>query len=304
MANLKDLFEIDTILENFHKIRTPEQLLGAIQSAQDVFDKNIAYIRKVPNDLARWETTLKNIGILSENTNVVSEARDTIFRTVHNATKGTILEGKLGLESLISEGNAEKQTLAQSIGDVKVDYVFYLKPKYKTTTTSQPIISSKNLDRLNEHAENENDVYIMSVGLKGQDAERRFQQINSIRTEKQIIRIVANRVLDQCLITDISTTEDNKSGIILDITLQNVYIAQLKRTANRYVPKTVSPTGENTPTKEVTSANPTPSVEPPKPVEPQQIPKLSAKELYKENITSGIKTPMRYKKRTNFGIRR
>lgn len=304
MALLKDMFEVDSIIEGFEKIKTPEQLLEVVQKSQDVFDKYISFVKKVPSDLARWEDTLKNMDILIENSNIVSSTADKVFDSINTATKGTILEGKLGLENLISSKNKEKQTLGISIGDIKVDYINEIKPKYTTTTESQPIISMQNIDRLNEHAENENTTYKLEVALRGEDAETRFKQINALRSEKRIIRVVGTEVYDQCLITGIERTIDNKNGVVFEITLENIYIAQLKRTANRYVPKSTKVGAKKDIVEKVAKTDPAPIVEPPKPVTPQQKPTLTAKELYKENTRQGVTTPARYKKRSSFGIRR
>lgn len=271
--DLRDLFEIDTLLENFENIRTPEDLQYTIQSAQDVFSKYAAYIKKIPSDLERWQDTLKNLGVLSENTDIVSEAKDMIFTSVYNASKGTIFEGKLGLESLLK--SEKTQNLYYSIGNIKIDYVYNLKPRYRTRAESQPIVSSKDLDRLNEHAENENPVYTMQVGLKGDDVERRFSQILSLKDSKKIIKIVTSEVVEKCLITDISLTRNNMSGIIFDITFQNVFIAQLKRTANRLIINT------ETTAEEVIPAQ-------------QEVKNETVKETVSNTNYIGIVTPITY----------
>lgn len=276
--DLRDLFRVDTLLENYNNIRTPEDLQYTIQSAQDVFSKYASYLNKIPNDLERWQDTLNNLGVLSENTDVVSEAKDMIFASVYNASKGTIFEGKLGLEGLLKSEKTE--TSYYSVGGIKVDYIYNLKPRYRTRAESQPIVSSRDLDRLNEHAENENPVYSMQIGLKGDDAERRFGQILGLKDSKKIIKIVTDEVVEKCLITDISLTRNNLSGIIFDITFQNVFIAQLKRTANRLILNTETDVDDVIPAQ-------------------QEVKNDNVKEMVSNTNFVGIVTPITYQNYTS-----
>lgn len=275
--NLKDLFEVDTLLENFENIRSPEDLQYTIQSAQDVFSRYGSYLKKIPADLSRWETTLKNLNLLSENTDVISEAKDMIFRQTYNLTKGTILEGKLGLEDILKSN--QEESLYYSLGNIKLDFVYDVKPVYQTRAESRPIISRQNIDRLNEHAENENPTFSMQVGLKGDDADRRFTQILALRDNKQIVKIVTEKVFEKCLITRISLTYSNAKDIVFDITFQNVFIAQLKRTANRLV----------------ISTNKEPVIDNVEPIPSEQVP---ADEDIQESLSAtkslGIVTPITY----------
>lgn len=275
--NLKDLFEVDTLLENFDNIRSPEDLQYTIQSAQDVFSRYGSYLKKIPADLSRWETTLKNLDLLSENTEVISEAKDMIFRQTYNLTKGTILEGKLGLEDILK--STQEESLYYSLGNIKLDFVYDVKPVYQTRAESRPIISRQNIDRLNEHAENENPTFSMQVGLKGDDADRRFTQILALRDNKQIVKIVTEKVFEKCLITRISLTYSNAKDIVFDITFQNVFIAQLKRTANRLV----------------ISTNKEPVLDNVEPIPSEQVP---ADEDIQESLSAtkslGIVTPITY----------
>lgn len=282
MAKLKDLFEVDRLLDDFKNIRTPEDLSATVQSAQDVVSGYASQIKKVPADLERWESTLQHLGILSENTNMVSGAKDILFKQVYDSTKGTILEGKLGLEKLI-KSKGEKTPLYYSVGGVKIDYIFDLKPRYTVKDESQPIVSSKDLDRLNEYAESENPTYSMRCGLKGDDAERRFEQILSLTNSKVITRVIANKVFDRVLINVLSPRYTNADGIGFDISFKNVFVAQLKRTANRLIIK-----------------SDTPVVETPTPTTPQQIPATKeVQESLAETKSLGIVTPITYQNYQN-----
>lgn len=277
MPSLNDLFKVDETLENFKNIRSPEDLLSTIQGAKDIFSSYASQLKKIPNDLMRWENTLKSLGLLSENTDMVSGDKDILFKEVYNLTQGTILEGKLGLEKIISNKNYFDKSLIYSIDGIKLDYVYNLKPTYITSSASTPIVSSKDIDRLNEHAENENPTYSMQVGLKGDDADRRFEQILSLKNSKKLVKVITNKVFEKVLIKKISLTYNNKEGILFDISFEDVFVAQLKRTANRLVVKGADVTETASPTT------------------PEQVPTDDVvKETLSETKSLGIVTPITY----------
>lgn len=236
MSILNDIYNADKVIEELKNIRSPEDLQFTIQNAKDIFDKYATDVKGVVSELERWQDMAKDIGILSEGADYVNQAQDILLNTAIDLTKGSCLEGKLGLENLLLSKNKplSKETSYFAIGGVKIDYVFRPQSEYETETSSQPIISSSNIDRLSENAENKNPTLRIRCILKGEDRETRFKQINQIRENKQIIKVVINEVFDRMIITRLKPNYDNSTNSLeFSIDLENVFIAQLKRSAVR-----------------------------------------------------------------------
>lgn len=236
MSILDDIYGVDNLIEGFKDIRTPEDLQNTIQNGKDIFDKYITDIKNVPAELERWQNVAKVLGILSENTDFVNDAKDILFKQAVDMSKGTFLEGKLGLDNLLStkESLLGLNASKMSIGGVMIDYVYNPNPEYETNTVSQPIISSSNIDNLSEHAENNNPTLTMRVFLKGEDRQTRFDEINQLRETKQIVQVVTNQVYDRMIITRLKPRYNNTiNGLEFQIELENVFIAQLQRTASK-----------------------------------------------------------------------
>ena len=236
MSVLKDMFEVDNLIDKFESISDPEDLSDLIQSGKDVFDKHITELKNIPSELERWQSVAQELGVLSENTDYVSTAKDLFLEQAINMSKGTMLEGRLGLENILASKNAllEKENYTFSIGGVKIDYMYNPSPDYSTRAYSQPIVSSSNIDVLSEHAENENTVIQINCILTGDDFQSRFNQINQMRENKQIIQVVANEVFDRVIITRLRPKYDNTVGSLeFSIELENIFVAQLKRAISR-----------------------------------------------------------------------
>lgn len=236
MSILNDIYNADKVIEELKNIRSPEDLQFTIQNAKDIFDKYATDVKGVVSELERWQDMAKDIGILSEGTDYVNQAQDILLNTAIDLTKGSCLEGKLGLENLLLSKNKllSKETSYFTIGGVKIDYVFRPAPEYETETSSQPIVSSGNIDRLSENAENQNPTLRIRCILKGEDRVTRFKQINQIRENKQIIKVVINEVFDRMIITRLKPNYDNSTNSLeFSIDLENIFVAQLKRSATR-----------------------------------------------------------------------
>ncbi len=245
MSVLKDIFEVDKLTEQFKEIRSPEDLQKLIQSGRDVFDKHITELKNIPSELERWQSVAQELGILSENTDYVNFAKDTLFQQAIGGTKGTFLEGRLGLENLLSVNNQllEKNVSQYSIGGIKIDYLYTPKPDYSTRAYSQPIVSSSNIDTLSEHAENENTTVTINCILTGDDARARFNNINQLRENKAIIQIIADEVYNQAIITRLRPKPENSiDELEFSIEIEQIFVAQLKRVS---VAKSPAKTGGN-----------------------------------------------------------
>lgn len=297
MSILDDIYGANNLIDDFDNIRNPEDLQNVIQGGRDIFDKYVTDIKNVPAELERWQNVAKDLGMLSENTDYVNDAKDILFRQAVDMSKGTFLEGKLGLENLMSSKesllglNASKM----SIGGVTIDYVYNPNPEYETNTVSQPIISSSNIDNLSEHAENNNPTLTMRVFLKGEDRQSRFDEINQLRETKQIIQVVTNQVYDRMIITRLKPRYNNTiNGLEFQIELENVFIAQLQRTASKRT--------DNPKTNLAKSKGQDPFVknakawyEQDKPIPPQQKPFPTLIDMTKGPENLGFASPLKYK---------
>lgn len=303
MSILDDIYGVDNLIEGFKDIRTPEDLQNTIQNGKDIFDKYITDIKNVPAELERWQNVAKDLGILSENTDFVNDAKDILFKQAVDMSKGTFLEGKLGLDNLLltKESLLGLNASKMSIGGVTIDYVYNPNPEYETNTVSQPIISSSNIDNLSEHAENNNPTLTMRVFLKGEDRQTRFDEINQLRETKQIVQVVTNQVYDRMIITRLKPRYNNTiNGLEFQIELENVFIAQLQRTASKRVDNSKtnlskSKGGAKFKGQDPFVKNTKAWYEQDKPIPPQQKPFPTLIDMTKGPENLGFASPLKYK---------
>lgn len=303
MSILNDIYGVDNLINSMKDIRKPEDLQNTIQSGKDIFDKYITDLKNIPAELERWQDVAKDLGILSENTDFINEAKDIFFREAFDTTKGTFLEGKLGLENLMSskESLLGLNPSKMSIGGVTIDYVYNPNPEYETNTVSQPIISSSNIDNLSEHAENNNPTLSMRFFLKGDDRQSRFDEINQLRETKQIIQVITNQVYDRMIITRLKPRYNNTiNGLEVQIELENVFIAQLQRTASKRTNNSKtnlakSKGGIKSKGQDPFIKNATPWYEQDKPIPEQQKPFPTLIDMTKGPENLGFATKLKYK---------
>ena len=69
--------------------------------------------------------------------------------------------------------------------------------------------------------------------LKGNNIEERFTSICNIRENKQIIKVILNKVYEKLLITSIKPKYKNSEDLEFDISFENLFIAQFKRTTKQ-----------------------------------------------------------------------
>lgn len=233
MSILDDIKNIEGLVESLEEVRKPEDLQNIIQNGKDIFDKNIDAVKNIPSELERWQDMAKDLGILSENTDLVAGAKDILFRNAVDLTKGTFLEGKLGLENLLSVNGSllNKELSYFSIGGVKIDFVYNPNPRYETNAVSQPIISSTDIDRVSEDAENQNPTLSVRCVLKGEDRETRFEELNRLRETKTLNQVILNKTYDRMLITRLKPSYANTNDLEFTIEFENIFVAQLKRAA-------------------------------------------------------------------------
>lgn len=308
MSILDDIKNIEGLVDSMKDIRKPEDLQNIIQNGKDVFDKNIDAVKNIPGELERWQDMAKDLGILSENTDLVAGAKDFLFRNAVDLTKGTFSEGKLGLENLLSVKSSlvNKELSYFSIGGVKIDFVYNPNPRYETNAVSQPIISSTDIDRVSEDAENQNPTLSVRCVLKGEDRETRFEELNRLRETKTLNQVVLNKTYDRMLITRLKPSYANTNDLEFIIEFENIFVAQLKRANSKKQSTTATNAGNLAKTTskanpktafDVVSNNPTLAKIANLPIPKEQTPLPTLMDFVKSPVQStiGFVTPLAYK---------
>lgn len=237
MNLLRDINKLENISKTIKNVRTPEDLLSIIQDCKDVFGSNIYELKGYMCKIERWEETIKDLTGLSLNSNFPDLAKNEFFK-----------EAKSNVESLIKKSNGtltnvlkNNQTLIKSkndisnsvfsIGGVKVDYIFNYTLDYTTDTISQRIVSTQNVDRLNEDAENQNLKFSADIWLSGDDRNNRYNSLLKLRENKSIVKVIFNEVFNNVIITKISIKFDRKNTLILNMSFEDLFIATLKKSS-------------------------------------------------------------------------
>lgn len=237
MSILDDIKRLDNLKDNIlNDVKSPEQLMEKIQGIQDIVDQHIHELEGIPELLQRWKDTLENLKEYSLNTDFPSIFEFDMFKSIWEKSQEIIDSATAGLfdKAGMISSIKHKEILFYSINDVKIDYIYEPNPSYKTTTESQPIVSSSNIDRLNENAENENPTIKYKCILVGSDAQERFDKINDLRQNKQLVKIVTNKVFEKLLITSLKPYYDcSPNTLEFEISLEKIFVAELIRKRKR-----------------------------------------------------------------------
>lgn len=238
MSIISDMKKFKTIGEQIENIDitdidSPEALESAIQQAQDIAENYLFEMRAIPGRLQRWADVLKDLTIYTEAVDTEELAQEAILTSVKTEVITDMEDAQAKLADALEEIESSRasQATIYDIGGIAIDYLYNPNPIESTDTVSQSIVSSQNLDKLNEDAEHNNTTLSATIILSGDDRMTRLNQIRALRKSKSIITVVFNEVYDQMLITGISPKFDSSDSIEVEISFENLFVQTLQRTA-------------------------------------------------------------------------
>lgn len=225
---LPDIYLLESLSEKLKNIENPETLNYVIQQSKDIVDNYVNELRGIPQELNQWIDTIENIKVLSISTEVNEFAKDLYIKNSTNGIINCLENATSGLNDLLKSNVKTFENSLFTINDIPIDYVFTISPTHKLRSISQPIVSEKtDVDRLNEDAENENDVYNFSISLTGTDRIERYKKIVALKEQKKLNKFIFNEVYEQMLITNITLDITNKDILALQISTEKVFVASL-----------------------------------------------------------------------------
>ena len=232
MTYLFSINKLKEIGENIENIDSPESLQEAIQEAKDICDQYNFELKSIPGKLERWKNVLKDLGIYKKNTDAEDVAEEVLVEEAKSGAVEAVEEAQVKLKETVKELEEYKaaQPSLYEIGGIPIDHLYNPNPSYSTDTITQSIISSKNVDRVNEDAENANTTLSARIILKGDDSITRLNSLKSFREKKKLIKLVFNQVYDKMLITEIRPKFDSSDSIEVELSFEHLFVAGVKRT--------------------------------------------------------------------------